>query len=59
MPKELAYALRVSVEGLRPWEYRAAEADDYELIVHLQGVYRREMPAAREMVQRQRTRSET
>ena len=59
MPRELDYALRVNVDGLRPWEYWAAEADDYDLITHLQGVYRREMPAAREMVKRQQARSET
>lgn len=58
MPPELDFALRVNVEGLRPWEYWAADADEYDLIQHLTGVYRREMPAAREMVQRQRARSE-
>lgn len=58
MPRELDYALRVSVNDLRPWEYWAAEADDYDLIQHLQGVYRREMPAAREQVQRQQARTE-
>jgi hypothetical protein len=56
MPAELDYALRVSVDGLRPWEYWGMEADEYDLILHLQGVYRREMQAGRDMVERQQAR---
>ena len=59
MPDELVYALRVSVEGLRPWEYWAMEADDYAMITQLQGIYRREMQAARESAERQQTRRGT
>jgi len=48
--------MRVSVEHLRPWEYWGMEADEYDLIVHLQGTYRSEMTAAREMVERQQAK---
>jgi hypothetical protein len=58
MPRELVHALRVSVDGLRPWEYWASDADDYDMTTHLQRVFRAEMETAREMVERQ-TRSST
>ena len=31
-PKELTYALRVSIADLRPWEYDAMSAWDYDMI---------------------------
>ena len=46
-PSELVYAIRVDVSGLRPWEYRAMEADEYEMVLHLQGLFRTEMKRAR------------
>lgn len=57
MPDELVYALRVSVDGLRPWEYWSMDADEYDMITHLQHVYRRELQEARAMVDRQQSRS--
>lgn len=35
------YALRVNVDDLRPWEYDAMPADDYEMILHLQETFRK------------------
>lgn len=35
-PPELLAALRVSVEGLRPWEYDGMSAWEYERIAHAQ-----------------------
>ena len=35
-PDELTYALRVSVEALRPWEYDSMSAWDYDRIAHAQ-----------------------
>lgn len=33
-PRELVLALRVSIDGLRPWEYWAMSHWDYERIAH-------------------------
>jgi hypothetical protein len=38
-PHELTYALRVSVDGLRPWEYDGMSAWDYDRIVHAQLIW--------------------
>jgi len=35
----LIYGLRVSIEGLRPWEYDGMSAWDYDRIVHAQNVW--------------------
>lgn len=55
-PRDLIYAMRVNVDNLRPWEYDAMAADTYEMIVHLQGVFREEMQAARAAAERAATR---
>jgi hypothetical protein len=34
------YALRVDVQRLRPWEYDQMESDRYEMVTHLQEVWR-------------------
>ena len=52
MPRELDYALRVSVENLRPWEYDEMVADEYDMISHLQGLYRKEARLASEAAER-------
>ena len=48
MPEELAYALRVNVADLRPWEYDNMDADQYESIVYHQNIYHRELSYARQ-----------
>lgn len=55
-PRELIYAMRVTVDHLRPWEYDAMDADKYDMILHLQGVFREELQSARQAVERAETR---
>lgn len=38
-PRELVYALRVSVADLRPWEYKAMDSEEYELILGARNAY--------------------
>lgn len=42
----------MNIDNLRPWEYDEMEADDYEMILHLQSVFRQEMQTATEAVER-------
>ncbi len=45
-------ALRVNIENLRPWEYDEMVADEYDMISHLQGLYRKEARLAAEAAER-------
>jgi hypothetical protein len=39
-PRELVFALRVGASALQPWDYQAMEANEYDLLLHLQGLFR-------------------
>ena len=57
-PKELVFALRVSVADLRPWEYAACPSDEYQMILHLRSVYaeaQKRWPPDWDVAQRQAT----
>jgi hypothetical protein len=45
-------ALRVNIENLRPWEYDEMVADEYDMISHLQGLYRKEAKFAADAAER-------
>lgn len=49
-PPELIWAMSVSVDGLRPWEYWQMDSEEYALIRELQGVYREERDDERKAV---------
>lgn len=40
MPPTLGYALRVSIDGLRPWEYDGMSWWQYEQIAHAQEAWK-------------------
>lgn len=49
-PRKLIYALRVSLDNLRPWEYDAMVADEYDEILLCQRTFAKEMKFARKLV---------
>jgi hypothetical protein len=46
------FALRVSLDNLRPWEWWAADAAECDLVLTLQGVYRSELADERGRINR-------
>ena len=39
VPPELAFALAVNVENLRPWEWWACDAEEYGMIIELRAAW--------------------
>lgn len=51
-PAELIWALSVSIEGIRPWEYWAMDSEEYDLIREVQAVYRSEVMEEQKAIKR-------
>lgn len=50
MPHELAWALSLNIDDLRPWEFWAMDSEEYDMIRELQGEYRAAVKETREQL---------